>query len=199
MGHGRRGGQIPAGAIALGHEADGREQFACRAQQGNGVRLGKISAGSGGCSIGFAGRELTLANYEVLVEGAAPPLRAISKLNAKTSLLAGTAVVVPPKPVVPGPAPTIDASGSVSRGFDEAGHPYVQQRKADGTMVRILPSGTQTTHPGGRQDFIPTQVAMSNAPMPTPPELPADPQQGRRWLDQHNEALLDLIRTLGKR
>ncbi|MBN3760746.1 DM9 repeat-containing protein [Burkholderia sp. Ac-20365] len=191
-------GQVPAGAIALGREVDGRPQFSCRAQQGNGVSLGAISAGSGGCRIGFAGRALTVANYEVLAAGAAPAVQAASRLGARSGILADKAIVVP-RPGVAGSAPAIDASGSVRRGFDAAGRPYVEARKADGTVVRKFPNGSQVTYPDGKQEFFPAQHILSNAQMPTPPELPADPQRGRLWLDQHNAALLEVIRTMVRR
>src|SRR5437867_4010313 len=62
------GGALPAGAIAYGREADGREQFACRGAYGGGTHLGKITAGFSGCNIGYGGREVTLPNYEVLAQ-----------------------------------------------------------------------------------------------------------------------------------
>ncbi|SEI15951.1 hypothetical protein SAMN05192544_102713 [Paraburkholderia hospita] len=160
--------------------------------------LGAISAGSGGCRIGFAHRELTVANYEVLAAGAAPAVQAASRLSARSGILTDKAIVVP-RPGVAGPAPAIDASGSVRRGFDAAGQPYVEERKADGTVVRKLLNGSQVTYPDGRQEFFPAQHTLSNAPMPTPPELPADPQRGRLWLNQHNAALLEVIRTMVRR
>jgi hypothetical protein len=62
------GGSVPAGAVAHGHESDGRPEYICRAQSGSGVHLGKVSQGSSGCAVVSRGRAVTLATYQVLTE-----------------------------------------------------------------------------------------------------------------------------------
>ena len=189
-------GQIPPGAFALGREATGQAQYGCRAVHNNGLHLGRVVAGSRGCAIGYAGHELIRANYEVLTARATLPPQVIAGARVRQGALADKPTITLQPSRGTGPAPTIDSGGSVRRGFDQNGHPYVEQRKTDGTIVRRLPNGTQVTHPDGKQEFIPLQFAAANTQMPTPPELPPDPQRGRLWLDRHNDALLAVISLL---
>jgi hypothetical protein len=189
-------GVIPAAAIALGRDADGRPQFACRATYAKGVHLGKIAAGFGGCSIGYSGREVTVPSYEVLVaRGVTPVVRPPVGILAKPRLVDKERAIVraPALPVVP---PAAGNGGPVRRGFDEQGQPFIEERKPDGTIVRHTPRGTQITKPDGTSQFIPHQVVFSHAQPPTPPELPADPGRGRQWIELHNGALLSLIKAL---
>jgi hypothetical protein len=59
-------GAVPAGAIAHGHEPDGRPEFVCRAWSGSGLHLGKVSQGGSGCTVVSRDRPVTLARYQVL-------------------------------------------------------------------------------------------------------------------------------------
>jgi hypothetical protein len=63
------GGNIPATAVAAGKEANGQALFLCRAKYGpdNGVHPGKTSRVLNGCNIGWGGREVAVAQYEVAV------------------------------------------------------------------------------------------------------------------------------------
>lgn len=64
-------GYIPTDAIAVGQEPDTFGNplplYHCRAPYGGGVQIGKIRPGFHGCNIGYAGKEITVASYEVLV------------------------------------------------------------------------------------------------------------------------------------
>ena len=63
------GSNIPAGAVQAGNEADGTPLYLCRGKYGadNGVHPGKTRAAFNGCNIGWGGKEVAIANYEVLV------------------------------------------------------------------------------------------------------------------------------------
>ncbi len=99
-------------------------------------------------------------------------------------------------PLVRPPLTAPPAGGSAKRGFDENGQPYLEERLADGTIRRTQQNGVTLIKPDGSKQFIPVQYTMSNAQQPTPPDLPTDPARGRSWVEQHNAALLNLIRAL---
>ena len=61
-----RSGNIPAGAVAAGFEADGKPIFACRARHNGGLHPGKVRHGFSGCHIPWGWRELSKPEYEVL-------------------------------------------------------------------------------------------------------------------------------------
>jgi hypothetical protein len=189
-------GEIPPAAIALGREADGRPQFACRVTYAKGVHLGRISAGSSGCNIGYSGRELTLPSYEVLVaRGTTLAVRPQVGTMAKPGVLSQEKAILK-GPVLAAVPPAAGNDGPVRRGFDEKGQPFVEERRPDGTIVRYTLNGIQITKPDGTGQFIPRQKTYAHAQPPTPPELPADPSRGRNWIKLHNEALLSLISAL---
>jgi len=60
-------GYLPQNAVQGGHEASGQALYVCRAQYNGGVHIGKFRADWRGCNIPFAGREITVNNYEVMV------------------------------------------------------------------------------------------------------------------------------------
>jgi hypothetical protein len=189
-------GEIPAAAIALGREADGRPQFVCRVTYAKGMHLGRIAAGFGGCNIGYRGREVTLPSYEVLVaRGATPVVRPQVGIIARPELVDKEKAIVRPPALAVVP-PSAGDGGPVWRGFDEKGKPFVEERKPDGTIVRHTQSGTQITKADGTRQFIPRPTPYAHAQAPTPPELPADPGRGRTWIELHNGALRSLISTL---
>jgi len=63
------GGNIPATAVAAGREANGQAVFLCRAKYGpvNDVHPGKTRREFNGCNIGWGGKEVAVAQYEVAV------------------------------------------------------------------------------------------------------------------------------------
>lgn len=192
------GGAIPEGAIAYGSEADGREQFVCRGAHGGGTHLGKITAGFSGCNIGYGGREITLAQYEVLVQ---PRVRradiAAEALLGMLESRGGERGRRDAGRDDSGSAAPAPAQTETERGFDENGEPYVVVRFPDGTVERRTPKGGVRTKPDGTKEKIP-QLAFAHAPIGTPPELPADPKQGRKWMENHNSQLLWMIQALVK-
>src|SRR5262245_12567706 len=88
------------------------------------------------------------------------------------------------------------AASAVKRGFDENGEPYVDQPMPDGSIIRTQRKGVTTIAPDGTRNFKPNTLQYHEAPPPTPPVLPGDPQQGRQWVARHNDALRDLISAL---
>jgi hypothetical protein len=60
-------GEIPIGAIVAGHEGDGTPLYVARAEYENGVHLGKVRPGFVGANITYAGEEVEINPYEVLV------------------------------------------------------------------------------------------------------------------------------------
>jgi hypothetical protein len=58
------GGSVPPGAVAGGYE-NGHSLFICRTHYGSGVHPGKVVATN--CNIGYGGKEIAVAQYEVLV------------------------------------------------------------------------------------------------------------------------------------
>jgi hypothetical protein len=60
-------GRVPAGAVQGGHEADGTPLYVARARYMGGVHPGKIRKGFGGAHITYAGKEIEVPDYEVLV------------------------------------------------------------------------------------------------------------------------------------
>lgn len=84
--------------------------------------------------------------------------------------------------------------GSESYGFDpDRDAPYVQVKLSDGSVQRTYRNGVEIIAPNGSKQWIPAQYAMMNAQEATPPALPADPQQGRLWLERHSDALKNII------
>ncbi len=164
------GGAIPEGAVAHGQEADGREQFVCRGAYEGGTHIGKITRGFSGCNIGYGGSEITLPDYEVFM-----PQRRTREAAAMTL------------------DPTLE------RGFDENGEPYVEVRLPDGTITRTTEHRVTTIKPDGTSQSVPRRKKRSNAPPPTPPELPEDPKAGLAWMEDHNEKLLGVISLLVNR
>lgn len=68
--------------------------------------------------------------------------------------------------------------------------------KADGTVIREYRNGLEVTSPAGTRTWYPQQRMLAAAQAGTPPELPADPMKGRRWLELHSAALRSLISDL---
>jgi hypothetical protein len=90
----------------------------------------------------------------------------------------------------------VGVTTQVTRGFDEDGQPYVDERQPDGTIRRTQQYRIIEIKPDGSRRVIPLGSIRSNAQPPTPPQLPADPVLGRRWVELHNEAILGVIRAL---
>lgn len=185
------GGAIPPGAIAYGRESDGREQYACRGELAKGTHLGKIASGFAGCSVGYGGRELTLASYEVLANPVARQAVAHNFALSRAALVAAT-----PHAPSPSAAPAAAPVGKQRRGFDENGQPYLEQTLADGTIQRTERGQVTMIHPDGTKEVIRPNYIMANVQPPTPPELPSDASRGRVWVERHDQALNVLIRTL---
>jgi len=63
-----RGGDIPAGAVKGGNEqAPGSESlYVCRAALNDGIHPGKVRPAFKGCDVPWGGKELTIADYQVL-------------------------------------------------------------------------------------------------------------------------------------
>jgi hypothetical protein len=124
------------------------------------------------------------------------PTRAIVDTRSR-ALAAEPLAVMSTPPSVPTPATGgITGDGQVTRGFDDNGQPYIEERLPDGTIRRIQQNGVTTIRPDGSQQFNPFYVTYANVQPGTPPELPADPKQGRAWVELHNENLLSVIRAL---
>jgi hypothetical protein len=58
------GGSVPPGAVSGGYE-NGHLLFICRTHYGSGVHPGKVVGTN--CNIGYGGKEIAVAQYEVLV------------------------------------------------------------------------------------------------------------------------------------
>jgi hypothetical protein len=63
------GGEVPGGAAAHGHEATGEPLFVCRAYYNGGLHPGKVRPQFGAANIPYAGQEVKVNPYEVLVGG----------------------------------------------------------------------------------------------------------------------------------
>jgi len=88
--------------------------------------------------------------------------------------------------------------GSVTRGFDSDGQPYVDEKLPDGSTKRTQRSTITITKPDGTKHVAPLMYTRSNTQAGTPPDLPADPQRGRGWVEQHNKEILAIISALVK-
>lgn len=186
-----QGGVIPSGAIKAGHEADGRDLYICRALYERGVHVGKVGASLRGCNIGFGGREVTIASYEVAVVPAIAN-RARIAIDPQASRNRELTRVIPAA-TLPSIKPQQTEPVSVRRGFDEQGAPFVEETMPDGTVNRTLQNGKRVTKPDGSSQFYPFQHTMAQAQPPTPPELPSDPRRGLDWMERHSEVLLLII------
>jgi hypothetical protein len=191
-------GILPVGAVSYGNDAQGRPEYVCRGSLGGGTLPGRIGAGVRGCSVGYRGREIILPNYQVLAQ---PAPAKLAPMRPGATVLGNRAAIESapvPQPIVP-PAtaiPPTPPDSSVKRGFDEAGQPYIEVRLPDGTIKRTRTNGVTLTKPDGSTQVIRPGSIQANAPPATPPPLPSDPMQGRMWVERHNAALLDVIRSL---
>lgn len=107
------------------------------------------------------------------------------------------AVLPPPLPPPPSAAPPSEG-GTVRRGFDDDGRPYVEETLSDGSIRRQHSNGVTLIKPDGTEEQYRNSYATINAPYATPPTLPSDPAQGRKWMSWHNDELLRLIQKLVK-
>lgn len=62
-------GRIPTGAIVAGHEADGNPLYIARAEYAGGLHVGKVRPEFGASKIPYAGKEVDVNLYEVLISG----------------------------------------------------------------------------------------------------------------------------------
>jgi hypothetical protein len=191
-------GGIPPEASSQGRDEDGRAQYVCRARYGKGLHIGKIASGFTGCNIGFGGREITVATYEVMslsIRKLAAEASG-SKFSSPAMLKAGSKL----SPAIAPSAITGSSNTGVAmtrqRGMDEEGQPYIEEQLPDGTIKRTKQNGVQVIKPDGTKQFTPFQSVRANVQPPTPPALPADRQLGRAWVEYHNANLLDVIRRL---
>ncbi|MEU4160585.1 DM9 repeat-containing protein [Actinoplanes sp. NPDC026670] len=63
-----RGGRIPAGAAPHGYEADGEPLWVCRVRMYGGVHPGKVRPGFGAAQATWGGKEVSIDEYEVLMD-----------------------------------------------------------------------------------------------------------------------------------
>ena len=61
------GGRVPDGAVVVGFEADGQPLFLARAAYNGGIHQGKVRLAFGAANISWGGKEVKVADYEVLV------------------------------------------------------------------------------------------------------------------------------------
>lgn len=190
-------GSIPAEAIPLGREGDGRDQFVCRGGIRGSTQLGKIAKGYRGCNVSYQGRGISLSAYEVMVHGAVSVAETVHGMRLGAHIGMGAAAGAADRPARSPAGPPRDAG--LKRGFDEKGQPYLEERRPDGTVIRYRRDGVLTTRPDGTSEFQPLMVARAEVQPATPPELPADPREGRIWMERHNAALLEVIGDLVQR
>ncbi|MEE6261028.1 DM9 repeat-containing protein [Plantactinospora sonchi] len=62
------GGRIPPGAVPHGYEADGEPLWVCRVRMYGGVHPGKVRPGFGAAQVAWNGREVSVDEYEVLMD-----------------------------------------------------------------------------------------------------------------------------------
>jgi Protein of unknown function (DUF3421) len=72
-------GFIPRNAWAVGREEYGAPLYLCRANFHGGVHPGKIRRDFRGCTISYAGREITVPNYSVYIDRI-PPARELHRV-----------------------------------------------------------------------------------------------------------------------
>jgi len=60
-------GDIPAGTLVSGYEANGEPLYQCRAEYNGGVHPGKIRPSFGGCAIAWGGKRFYITRYETYV------------------------------------------------------------------------------------------------------------------------------------
>jgi hypothetical protein len=81
---------------------------------------------------------------------------------------------------------------NVTAGFDAM--PFVRAEFPNGEVRVVMPLETRIWHVDGTKWSCRAQTfALQETPAGTPPDLPQDPMQGRRWLERHNSNLHDLI------
>ena len=61
------GGRVPDGAVVAGFEADGKPLYVARAAYNGGIHQGKVRLEFGAANIPWGGKEVKVADYEVLV------------------------------------------------------------------------------------------------------------------------------------
>ena len=61
------GGRVPDGAVVAGFEANGEPLFVARATYQGGIHPGKVRLAFGAANIPYGGKEVKVAEYEVLV------------------------------------------------------------------------------------------------------------------------------------
>src|SRR5262249_46394900 len=66
---------------------------------------------------------------------------------------------------------------------------------SDGYTLYHFAAGAIVVQPDNTQFFCPRLVFYSEIPFGTPPPLPTDPARGTRWVEHHNDQLLQIIGT----
>lgn len=61
-------GAIPVGSMVVGHESNGSQLYACRANHQGGMHPGKVRPEFGACNIGWGGQEVAIKHYETFVQ-----------------------------------------------------------------------------------------------------------------------------------
>jgi hypothetical protein len=118
-------------------------------------------------------------------QGTAQPARPSGPLaNPTNPLTAANPAAMKPVP-----------NGQATRGFDENGEPYIEQRMSNGTLERRQMNGVTVIASDGSRQFTPAN-ADATPQAGAPPELPADPARGRGWIEAQNGALLSVISSL---
>lgn len=80
----------------------------------------------------------------------------------------------------------------ITAGFDTA--PFVQAEFPNGEVRIVRPLETRVWHHDGSKSACRVQTAiMQETPAGSPPDLPADPMRGRRWMERQNMRLHELI------
>jgi hypothetical protein len=88
-------------------------------------------------------------------------------------------------------------ASNITAGFDKAA--FVRAEFPNGEVRIVRPRETHIWYPNGSESVCHVLSSlMQETPAGSPPDLPADPMQGRRWMENQNMRLHELISLLAR-
>jgi hypothetical protein len=209
-------GAMPRDVLVL-RSGGGPPEFVCQTSISGELAIGIASDGV--CRVGTAGNRVETREFNVLSLNQRPGARLAAAIADSLAGEANGGAVAGAGRGARGAAGDTTAQGviqpttpeectnellahpelgatEVRPGIEANGRPFVDAVFADGTVRHVTRSGVTVNLPDGTSIECGRRFAAMGAQAPTPPALPEDPTQGRRWMQSHSDAVLAVIRSM---